>query len=963
MDDGPGPERLVEVIGKSVGNYVIEETLGSGAMGSVFLARHPKLERAAAVKFLEPHISSDPELAARFIDEARLTARLRHPNVVDIFDYGELDGRLYYVMEFLPGTDLAEELEVHRPSAEQSVDYLSQICAGLAAAHEAGIVHRDLKPANIFVAKGPKPTLKLMDFGVAKLLSQGATKTDYGKILGTPAYMAPEQALGEIDRISCETDLYSLGAIAYELFTGRAPFEHHSPMMLLMMHVHERPRPIEELAPHLPAALHELVHQCLAKEPALRPSSAQAVLERLRAARKLAPFGTHIVTPRVLPFVEAATLRHEGPPAPPREIKVPVPLEPRLLVPSPRLSESPEPSAIVPSVRLDEALALGTLGVHTFRAPRIQSLEGPRSESVETSTARSVPNTPSIAPTSIGSMPASLIAPLNVDLSHADSEQPAELSKDDRDAFSRLMSRMQRHGDLPVFVANVGEVNVKADYEGKYSAAQLSASILKDYSLTAKLLRVVNTMYANRFGRRVYTVQHAIVIMGFERVRSIALSMSIFNKSSNGVDGRVSDSAIHALVSAEIAREIADTLLGVDPEQAMICSMFKNLGRHLVVAYLPDSFERILEVAARESLSEDRAAERVLGISFFKLGIAVGEQWNLPVRVVKSMSTVIKRDEPVRSDEQRLSALAQLANEFSDLVAAGVGDPEHPEVLKLLKRHDNLVEINGKQLEGLLSRVDDAFRVRYSALLGKRVQSSQFLQNLRAMTPKKGSLRIPAAQAHPDRAAPPKQAKTSTTETAEVPPTEAPSGSPRAIRSLALGAPQRRSDPLTARFDEWRSRLESGRGTNFVGECLAFLHKELDSSHLFLLTNTDDPNTLQVVAGAGEHHEELALHIFFEVKKNGADVFSRSCVLKKDYVLRDTFSRRSTQLLPQCYYETLGAPALALWVCATSKNGRPLLLLADFDDERALANPERLSAMTPYKQLLARAYFGKPPSP
>ncbi|HEY5958148.1 MAG TPA: serine/threonine-protein kinase, partial [Polyangiaceae bacterium] len=275
------------VIGRRVGNYVVERTLAQGGMGSVFVARHPALGREAAVKFLGQDQEVPPEMTKRFLDEARITAALRHPNIVDIFDFGELDGRLYYVMELLEGRDLCSLMRARRRfSWGEVLDCLEQVCAGLAAAHAVGVVHRDLKPGNIFVVRGTPPRIKLMDFGVAKVMTTQAEQTRYGQIIGTPRYMSPEQALGQIDRISPQSDFYSLGVIAYEMLTGTAPFEHESPVMLLVMHVRDAIKPIDSVVEGIPQPFSRLIEACLSKDPEDRPESAQSILDSLAGLRQ-----------------------------------------------------------------------------------------------------------------------------------------------------------------------------------------------------------------------------------------------------------------------------------------------------------------------------------------------------------------------------------------------------------------------------------------------------------------------------------------------------------------------------------------------------------------------------------------------------------------------------------------------------------------------------------------------------
>jgi serine/threonine-protein kinase len=276
------------LIGRPVGNYVLCEQLGAGGMGAVYLALHPKIGREVAVKVLAPHLSHQPQIAERFLVEARAVARIRHPNVIDIYDFGALDdGRLYYVMELLEGCELRTVLERRRKLSPLELwPYLEQICAGLQAAHDQGIVHRDLKPENIFVVAGKELRVKLLDFGIAKLLESedGPSRTTTGMVIGTPRYIAPEQAAGKPALVSPRTDLYSLGVILYLALGGRPPFEAEINAILIAMHIADTPRPLRELEPTLPEAIAALVERCLEKEPSRRPASAVALAQAFRAA-------------------------------------------------------------------------------------------------------------------------------------------------------------------------------------------------------------------------------------------------------------------------------------------------------------------------------------------------------------------------------------------------------------------------------------------------------------------------------------------------------------------------------------------------------------------------------------------------------------------------------------------------------------------------------------------------------
>jgi hypothetical protein len=274
---------------RRLGQYQLRERIGTGGMGEVYLAEHQLLKRPCAIKLIHPGRAAEPTALARFAREVRTTARLSHPNTIEIYDYGRTeDGTFYYVMEYLRGLSLAELVERHGPLPPGRVIYLlRQACAALSEAHAAGLIHRDLKPANIFAAErgGRHDFVKLLDFGLVKPLAASrdeATLSREGSIAGSPLFMAPEQATGE-DSADARSDLYALGAVGYFLLTGRAPFEARTAFQVIIAHARDPVRPPSQLRPDVPGDLEGVVLRCLAKHPAERFPSA-ADLERALAA-------------------------------------------------------------------------------------------------------------------------------------------------------------------------------------------------------------------------------------------------------------------------------------------------------------------------------------------------------------------------------------------------------------------------------------------------------------------------------------------------------------------------------------------------------------------------------------------------------------------------------------------------------------------------------------------------------
>ena len=275
------------MVGETIGSYRILKQLGAGAMGQVYLAEHRHLKRQAALKLLARELVDRPDLLERFFLEARATSAIDHPGIVQIFDC-EIDaaGRPYIVMEMISGETLAAVLARQGALQPLVVARLARALAdALDAAHAKGIVHRDLKPENMFVQHDPPDSIKLVDFGIAKLagdLQAGQVhKTRSGAVMGTPLYMSPEQCRDSA-AIDFRTDIYSLGCVMHEMLTGRPPFTKDNFGELLVAHITEAPPDARATNPAVPAALAELTLELLRKDPAQRPASMRAVSERLQ---------------------------------------------------------------------------------------------------------------------------------------------------------------------------------------------------------------------------------------------------------------------------------------------------------------------------------------------------------------------------------------------------------------------------------------------------------------------------------------------------------------------------------------------------------------------------------------------------------------------------------------------------------------------------------------------------------
>ena len=279
------------------GRYEIERTLGRGGMAAVYLARDGELQRPVALKVLAGGLGDDGSFRERFLREARLAARLSHSNVVQVFDAGEADGQPYIVMEYVQGETVADVVARRgKVSPPEAVEIVAQACDGLQHAHEHGLVHRDVKPQNLLVREDG--CVKVADLGIARA-PESTHLTERGTILGTAAYLSPEQAAGE--EVTAAADVYSLGAVLYELLTGRTPYRFSSLAELAAKQASGEIVPPRDLEPAISDRLEAVVMRCLARDPGFRPDSAAELGAELRGAldeRRAPTAATTPLTPR-----------------------------------------------------------------------------------------------------------------------------------------------------------------------------------------------------------------------------------------------------------------------------------------------------------------------------------------------------------------------------------------------------------------------------------------------------------------------------------------------------------------------------------------------------------------------------------------------------------------------------------------------------------------------------------------
>jgi serine/threonine protein kinase len=279
---------MEDLTGKLFGAYEIAAPLGEGGMAAVYKAYQPAMKRFVAVKVLSRKLAESSEFTTRFQREAIMLAQLQHPHILPVFDYGQVDGYSYIVMPFLQNGTLAELLQARRRSLTEIHQIITQVGGALGYAHARGMIHRDVKPSNVLIDE--QGNCLLTDFGLARMVEASSEMlTSAGAIMGTPAYMSPEQGKG--DTLDGRSDLYSLGVIFYEMLTGQVPYRDKLPMMVVIKHIRDPLPSAREFAPDLTDAIERVLIKSLAKEPDERYQTAEDFVQAVQKAIQANPSG------------------------------------------------------------------------------------------------------------------------------------------------------------------------------------------------------------------------------------------------------------------------------------------------------------------------------------------------------------------------------------------------------------------------------------------------------------------------------------------------------------------------------------------------------------------------------------------------------------------------------------------------------------------------------------------------
>jgi HD-like signal output (HDOD) protein len=500
-----------------------------------------------------------------------------------------------------------------------------------------------------------------------------------------------------------------------------------------------------------------------------------------------------------------------------------------------------------------------------------------------TAEAAAMPEFPAALPATVLEPALAFGGPVELNTNEIDAQQQA-----DKEALlSELLAEIQRKGDFPTVTKNINEIQRKSDIFGLTSANQLASSIMKDYSLSTKLLRMVNSAYYERLGGRISTLQRAVVMLGFEQVRSTAIGLTVFPKVKDRkkMDELV-DSTVSGLMSGVLAKEVARNLDVRRYEEAFACGLFLTLGRQLVLYYLPKRHDRILARMEAQDIDEDTAARQELGVTYNELGRTVAKQWRMADSVISSMNRFAEDAEIPRpqNDEERLRIATTMAHDVCELIIETDEEGREAALEQLLERYGDGVRLSLKKLNKLVDSSVKMVDEQFSDVVDFDIKQSRLLQKLAASLPtEQQDEQLPVAedQAAATAEAPSLHTLAEATRVGELPdetvsdqPIVEPAAQPRVLSD-------QRRERLAAEIKRVRTALAERRGLDEVLQMvLDAIYGGLALDRVLLLFYTPERHNLEVRAGRGQH--ETLLRRSLAVSPHARDPFSRALFGKQD---------------------------------------------------------------------------------
>jgi serine/threonine protein kinase/HD-like signal output (HDOD) protein len=616
------------LLGQTLGSFRVISLLGEGGMGRVYLAEHVLIGRRAAIKVLASEIADNEDFVSRFFTEARAVNDIRHPNIVEVTDFGTFGKLPYIVMELLDGETLEQRLaRVRLLDAPSAARLVAQVAAAVGAGHEHGMVHRDLKPANIFLRNHPDypDFVKVLDFGIAKLVAQDRNvqhHTEMGALIGTPAYMSPEQCLGDT-HLDHRSDIYSLGVVLYQTVTGRLPFTSETAGRLIMSHVQETPPPPQSINPSVSSAMSAIVLRAMAKKPDQRFASMREFRDAILVSIPSVGSGTHTAT--YGGFSQALT---------PPPVLATMPSSSSTLLSNAATTYSPTPA---PNVRPSVAPA-------------------------RLSAVAAQPQLPAHPPSAACAIPAQSIFAL----------APAPLATDKHTLVEGLVealkSRTEPDGDLdlpllPRPILRCLDLLGSPDF----SFGGMAALVTTDARLTSQLVQVANTSGATRTLAR--STEQAISRLGAEGVRTGLLEIALrtlLETTNLRLQAVCKQPWLHALAVATISQRLMQAHGGHEGLvlEAYRGGLFHDAGKPVAATLLFDIEKVMTNAKGRRVISDDMLVT-CLERCHSRAGARLGRAWGLSP---ETSAAIEEAGEPAgqnSSTKFSLSAVIRLANALS----------------------------------------------------------------------------------------------------------------------------------------------------------------------------------------------------------------------------------------------------------------------------------------------------------
>ncbi len=874
-------------------------------MGMVYLAEQISVRRKVALKVLRPRLIGDPALQERFRNEAMLASRLSHPCTVTIFDFGvTLDEALYIAMEFVRGVSLDSELKKHGTFEwRRACRIAMQICESLDEAHQNKIIHRDLKPENVMLTRhgARRDVVKVLDFGIAKILADDAlgpksNLTAPNEVFGTPEYMSPEQV--SASALDHRTDIYSLGVMMFRMISGSLPFSADTPVMVLAKQLAEPPPALREVAGDVdvPEEVVELIDRALSKDPAMRPQTMADVRRQLEDA----------CTWSELPQ-DAMLLGDKGDvPETRSQLEGGVPIR------------AAGEGAVLSKV--EPASNLGPPAV-ACRAAMPEAHRDTAGIEVEIDLRESMGFAPNMV------------------------EDDAEtLALKRRDAtIARLLERMKRQRDFPAISGHISELNTKAAQETT-SAQELSNVILKDYALTTKLLKLINSPFYGQIRGRINTISRAVVMMGFETVQQSALGLMLFERIQAEKPEHAEalrDSAIASLASAIVAkRAVAKNRhnVPVHTEEAFIAAMFHHLGQHLALCYFPDEMKRYDELVG-QGQEPQRAALSVFGVTFDDIASDLSARWNFPENLRHSMTPVTEK-QPRRPFEKHewLRQVSAFSNEL--VSAARCENPARraSEIRRLERKYGEVMSLGDG---GLLELLEESIAQveEYSAVMNVNAATSGVMLRLRSAC-------------GIEKEVPQRTIEERIAQKLEIGSTESARIEIAAARNAEEIAEKERIFDIGVK--DLSDSLE-GRGdlNELMLMVIETMYRGLGLSRVVFALNVAQKRLIRARSGFGRDIERIIPTFQFRLDK-GRDLFTRAMIQGRDVVVPDSSDPRVRSDIPSWYKHNVDAPMFMLYPVKL-KQFPAALFYGDFTKTDVEVDKTLLEKMQKLREQAARA--------